>query len=243
MPDTVLTLCLTLSLTLCSEPDTEPDTVPDTEPDTESDTEPDSEPETAPLQDPVTGSAHTVLAPYWAAQLATQHMLARQVRLSQEGAKGGVGRWQVTASHSRCLQGVDNCTSASRAQGGLHSAALHFTALHCTTLGMVNMAKVVHHKGFDSGFVRRMFHFNYNSSLRQEHIHNLSCKAGKTLDQINYLKYISSYRKKKTKETRARNITSLLTILRKRENAQRTAPKMSHLYLIFFGALSYKWPH
>lgn len=30
-------------------------------------------------EDPVTGSAHTVLAPYWAAQLATQHMLARQV--------------------------------------------------------------------------------------------------------------------------------------------------------------------
>ena len=39
--------------------------------------------------------------------------------------------------------------------------------------------------------------FNYNSLLRQEHIHNLLCKAGKTFDEINNLKYISSYRKKK----------------------------------------------
>ena len=54
---------------------------------------------------------------------------------------------------------------------------------------------------------------NYYSSLRPEYIHNLSCKAGKTFDEINYLKYISSYQNKKSKETRARNITSLLTIL------------------------------
>ena len=88
------------------------------------------------------------------------------------------------------------------------------------------------------------FIFNYYSLLPQEHIHNLSCKAGKTLDEINYLKYISSYQKeKKSKEADARNITSLLTILQAREKAQRTAPKMSHLFLLFFGALSYKVPH
>ena len=73
------------------------------------------------------------------------------------------------------------------------------------------------------------FIFNYNSSLRQEHIHNLSCKAGKTLDQINYLKYISSYRKKKTKETRAPNITSLLTILRARKRHREPLLKC-HIY-------------
>ena len=31
------------------------------------------------LQDPVTGSAHTVLAPYWAEQCGKETMLARQV--------------------------------------------------------------------------------------------------------------------------------------------------------------------
>ena len=34
---------------------------------------------------------------------------------------------------------------------------------------------------------------NYYSSLPQEHIHNLSCKPGKTHDEMHYSKYISSY--------------------------------------------------
>ena len=61
---------------------------------------------------------------------------------------------------------------------------------------------------------------------------------GKTLGEINYLTYISSYQKKKTKDTRTPNIIGLLTIDQAREKAQRTASKMSYLFLIFFWALS-----
>ena len=83
------------------------------------------------------------------------------------------------------------------------------------------------------------FTFNYYSLLPKEHIYNLLCKTGKTLDEINYLKYISFYRKKKSKETSATNITIMLTILGAREKSQRTAPKKSFLFLIFFLALSF----
>ena len=83
------------------------------------------------------------------------------------------------------------------------------------------------------------FTFNYYSLLPQQHIYNLSCKTGKNLDEINYSKYISSYRKKKSKETRSTNITSWLTILQAREKSQRTAPKISYLFQIFMLALSY----
>ena len=65
------------------------------------------------------------------------------------------------------------------------------------------------YKGSTSLFVRRKFHFQLLFIAPVSTYHNLLCKTRKTLDEINYLKYISSYRQKKSNETRARNITSL----------------------------------
>ena len=48
----------------------------------------------------------------------------------------------------------------------------------------------------------------------------------KTLNKINYLKYISFYQKKKSKATRAPKITSLFTVLQAREKSQRTTKKI-----------------
>ena len=62
-------------------------------------------------EDPVTGSAHTVLAPYWSAQLGLQTMLANQV--SPRGGVlelclGGEGRVEVAGESVVVMEGVIN---------------------------------------------------------------------------------------------------------------------------------------
>ena len=62
----------------------------------------------------------------------------------------------------------------------------------------INMSKLVSIKVLTADPCGGCLILNYNSSLRQEHIHNLSCKAGKTHNEMHYPKYISSYCKNKS---------------------------------------------